>query len=189
MVSPANTSTHPNYNQIFEKLVINAAPDDKERLIGMLAYADYKEEKYQWKEQYRQSNGVSVVPAQDVQNFLLAYHEDKLNKLRNDAEEILYVFAEHYAEARAEEAYNEALENNLLSEVKNQKDGWVKAAFKGALGSLVFSIFVFLVSIVISFANPDSNYSRLFQFIVGGKEFVILPSNDCRLTPELESCQ
>ncbi|EPZ7321284.1 hypothetical protein ACXR5E_003958 [Vibrio mimicus] len=189
MVSPANTSTHPSYNQIFEKLVINAAPDAKERLIGMLAYADYKEEKYQWKEQYRQSRGVAVVPAEDVQNFLLSYHEGKLNKLRNDAEEILYVFAEHYAEARAEEAYAEALEHNLLAEVKKQKDGWIQAAFKGALGSLVFSVFAFIISIIISFANPDSNYSRLFQFVIGGKEFIILPSNDCRLVPEQQECQ
>lgn len=185
MVSQANT----NYNEIFEKLVINTASDEKERLIGMLAYADYKEEKYQWKEHYRQSKNVLDVPAQDVQHFLLAYHDNKLHKLRNDAEEILYVFAEHYAEERAEEAYNEALENNLLQEVKNQKDGWFKTVFKGALGSLLFSVFVFLLSILISFASPDSNYSRLFQFIVGDEEFVILPKSDCRLAPKPEKCQ
>ncbi|MEX0603408.1 MAG: hypothetical protein WD623_06980 [Marinobacter sp.] len=135
MVSQANTSAHPVYNHIFEKLVVEAEPDSKERLIGMLAYADYKEEKYLWKEQYRLNQQVDTIPADDVKKFLLAYHDGKLEKLRGDAEEVLYVFAEHYAEERAEEAYNEALESELLSQVKAQKDGWWTSGGKGALGS------------------------------------------------------
>jgi hypothetical protein len=38
----------PNYNQIFEKLVINCDPNSLERLIGMLAYAEYKLDKHEW---------------------------------------------------------------------------------------------------------------------------------------------
>lgn len=39
---------------------------------------DYKEEKYQWQEQYRLSQQVDTVPSEDVDKFLLAYHDGKL---------------------------------------------------------------------------------------------------------------
>ncbi|GAB2188827.1 hypothetical protein MAH1_04340 [Sessilibacter sp. MAH1] len=189
MVSPANTTMHPDYNPIFEKLVINTDPDSKDRLIGMLAYADYKEEKFQWKEQYRQSNGVDTVPKEDVKNFLLSYHDRKLNKLRSDAEEMLYVFAEHYLEEQVQDAYEEALKDELLEELKSIKehisstvtkynDGWFFSPLKSAVGSLMFAVAVFVVSVFVSFAIPDSNYSKLFQFIVGGEDFVIIKSDD-----------
>lgn len=37
----------PGYNPIFEKLVINTEEDSQKRLIGMLAYADYKLDKHE----------------------------------------------------------------------------------------------------------------------------------------------
>ncbi|EHA17622.1 hypothetical protein [Halomonas sp. HAL1] len=188
MVSQANTSSHPDYNNIFEKLVVEAGPDSKERLIGMLAYADYKEEKYQWKEQYRLTQQVDTIPADDVNKFLLAYHDGKLEKLRSDAEEVLYVFAEHYAEERAEEAYNEALGSELLSQVKAQKDGWWISGGKGALGSFLFASFAVVVSIFFSVASPDSNYAKLVHFVIGNKDFLVLEEDDCRLKSSDVDC-
>lgn len=189
MVSQANTSSHPDYNHIFEKLVVETEPDSKDRLIGMLAYADYKEEKYQWKEQYRKSQNVDSIPADDVSKFLLAYHDDKLDKLRGDAEEVLYVFAEHYAEERAEEAYNEALESELLAQVKSQKDGWWVSGVKGAFGSLLFATLAIIVSILFSVASPDSNYGKLVQFVIGNKDFLVLEKDDCRLKSSDIDCK
>lgn len=188
MVSQANTSSHPDYNHIFEKLVVETEPDSKERLIGMLAYADYKEEKYQWKEQYRLSQQVNSIPAADVKNFLLAYHDGKLGKLRGDAEEVLYVFAEHYAEERATEAYNKALESELLSQVKAHKDGWWISGVKGALGSFFFASLAVIVSIIFSVASPESNYGKLVQFVTGNKDFLVLEKDDCRLKGSDTDC-
>jgi hypothetical protein len=189
MVSQANTSSHPDYNHIFEKLVVETQPDSKERLIGMLAYADYKEEKYLWKEQYRKSQNVDSIPADDVSKFLLVYHDSKLDKLRGDAEEVLYVFAEHYAEERAEEAYKEALENELLTQVKSQKDGWWVSGVKGAFGSLLFATIAIIVSILFSVASPDSNYGKLVQFVIGNKDFLVLEEDDCRLKSSNIDCE
>ncbi|MCC4273585.1 MAG: hypothetical protein DSY86_07425 [Marinomonas sp.] len=175
-----------SYNPIFEKLVISTDPESKERLIGMLAYAEYKEEKYSWKEHYRSAKQVTEVPDEDVRNFLLAYQDERLDKLRNNAEELLYVFAEHYSEEVAKATYKQALEDELLKAVKENntdtleqvssaKDSWPIAILKGALGSLAFSFVVFCISLAFSVANPDSNYSKLFQFIIGGKDFDIIP--------------
>lgn len=189
MVLPADMSVHPGYNHIFEKLVVETEPNSKERLIGMLAYADYKEEKYQWKEQYRKNQNVESVPADDVSKFLLAYHDGKLEKLRGDAEEVLYVFAEHYAEERAKEAYNKAFEDELLNQVKSQKDGWWIAMTKGALGSLLFATVAVIVSILFSVASPDSNYGKLVQFVIGNKDFLVLEKNDCRLKSSDIDCK
>ncbi|WP_256995300.1 hypothetical protein [Gloeomargarita lithophora] len=36
------------YNPIFEKLVLQEQEDSFERVVGMLAYANYKLEKYEW---------------------------------------------------------------------------------------------------------------------------------------------
>jgi len=210
MALPASTKLHAQYNPLFETLVIKTAPDSKERLIGMLAYAEYKEEKYQWKEQYRKTNSVDIVPSEAVQAFLLAYHDRKLKKLRNDAEEILYVFAEHYAEGVTKEAYKQALNDNLLKEVRihNGKnysgikrsnssvvsqleksyDGWWKAGFKGALGSTIFAFGALIVSILFSVANPDTNYGRLVKFVIGQQEFLILHKNDCKLKTSVDGC-
>ncbi|MDF4434299.1 hypothetical protein P3441_22085 [Vibrio parahaemolyticus] len=221
MVSTANTRNHPDYNPIFEKLVIGTSPNTKERLIGMLAYSDYKEEKYQWKEQYRSANNVDEVPAQAVRDFLLAYHNGKLEKLRNDAEETLYVFASHYAEGISKDVYKQALNDNLLkevrshnnsnysaikksnitvaskvqnstsdviSEMKERYDGWWVAGFKGAFGSTIFAAVALFISILFSVANPDTNFGRLVQFIIGKQEFIILHPNDCRLKSSDTEC-
>lgn len=186
MASPDEhtSSTQKTYNPIFEKLVISTEPDTKERLIGMLAYADYKEDKYQWKEQYRKTHNVQTVPPEAVEHFLLAYHEDKFRKLLSDAEQTLYVFGETYSEDIVAEAYNDAVESNIVKEVKRYRDGWWISGFKGALGSFFFAVLVFIASLIFSLAKPDSNYSRLFQFIVSNKDFVILPVDDCRLSDE-----
>ena len=40
--SPESHNESSGYNQIFEKLVVNYDEDSVERLIGMLAYAEYK---------------------------------------------------------------------------------------------------------------------------------------------------
>ncbi|MEZ9627431.1 hypothetical protein [Aliivibrio fischeri] len=210
MVSLANTKSHPDYNPIFEKLVIGTRSNSKERLIGMLAYSDYKDEKYQWKEQYRKANSVEIVPADAVKAFLLAYHDGKLDKLRNDAEETLYVFAEHYSEKVSETVYKQALNDNLLKEVRthNSKnysaikknnasilskieksyDGWWVAGLKGALGSTIFAAIALLVSIIFSVANPDTNYGRLVKFVIGQQEFLIIHPNDCRLKSANSDC-
>lgn len=210
MVSPANTKNHENYNPLFEKLVIGTPQNSKERLIGMLAYSDYKEEKYLWKEQYRKANSVDMVPSEAVKAFLLAYHDGKLDKLRNDAEEMLYVFAEHYAESVSKEASRQALNDALLKEIRTHNnrnytgirkrnasvvtqleksyDGWWKAGLKGALGSTIFAFGALIISILFSIANPDTNYGRLVKFVIGQQEFLILHKNDCKLKSANEDC-
>ena len=193
MVSPAKTSSHPHFNKIFEKLVIETNPDEpRERLIGMLAYADYKEEKYQWKEQYRQIHQVDEIPELEVRNFLLAYHPTKLDKLRADAEYVLLVFAESYTEARENEAYERGKIDSMLDNfdgikevIKNNeknRDGWWKTGIKGAFGSFLFATMALVITAFFSIANPDTNYSKLFQYIIGNKDFIVLSTSDPRLS-------
>lgn len=199
MVSQANTTSHPNYNPIFEKLVINTDPDSKYRLIGMLAYADYKLEKYQWKEQYRQVHGEISVPPEIVSNFLLNYHDAKLKKLVSDAEATFLSFAEHYAELRIDDLYDEMKDDAVSVTVKteskviqqklsNQVEGWGVSILKGALGSALFALSVFIFSVLFSVAKPSSNYGKLIQFIIGDEEYVILPKDDCRLSNQGKTC-
>ncbi|MBQ4863035.1 hypothetical protein J8L98_15215 [Pseudoalteromonas sp. MMG013] len=199
MVSQANTTSHPQYNPIFEKLVISTNEESKYRLIGMLAYADYKLEKYQWKEHYRQVHNDTSVPPEMVANFLLNYHDAKLKKLVNDAEATFLSFAEHYAEQRIADLYNE-LKDDVVSKtvkkesqliqdtIKESTDGWFSVVLKGALGSALFAMSIFIFSVLFSVAKPSSNYGKLIQFMIGGEEYVILPMNDCRLTDSSKTC-
>ncbi|RJE76521.1 hypothetical protein CWB96_17955 [Pseudoalteromonas citrea] len=199
MVSQANTTSHPHYNPIFERLVIDSSEDSKYRLIGMLAYADYKLEKYQWKEQYRQVHGDSSVPPEVVANFLLNYHDAKLKKLLSDAEATFLSFAEHYAEQRIDDLYDELKDDAVAKTVKSESeaiqhtiglnsDSWGSAILKGALGSALFAVMIFVFSVLFSVAKPSSNYGKLIQFIIGGEEYVILPMNDCRLVDSKKTC-
>lgn len=173
--SPSNLA-HPAlvaYNPIFEQLVIDTPEASKERLIGMLAYADYKLEKYYWKSEYRQHHDSVTVPQQAVADFLLAYNDGRLDKLKNDADDFLSTFAESYAEERAAQAYQQGLA---------QQDGWWKTGLKSAFGSLLFAALVITLSIIFTIAQPQTNYARLVQYVIGGQDFVVLPTNDCRLT-------
>lgn len=43
---PLSQNDLPSYNPIFEKLVVNLEESSEDRLIGMLAYAEYKLDKY-----------------------------------------------------------------------------------------------------------------------------------------------
>ncbi|MFM2480122.1 hypothetical protein [Celerinatantimonas sp. YJH-8] len=169
------------YNHIFEKLVMGTEPLSNERLVGMIAYADYKDEKYRWKASYREVHNVNDVPVANVADFLLGYNEKRLQKLKDDAALFLTSFAAEYAEDRIEEEKEKAKDSEIIKKIGRQKDGWWVSILKGALGSFAFTVFVFLFSLLFSLAKPGSNYSKLVQFIVGNKDFIVLPVDDCRI--------
>jgi hypothetical protein len=175
------------YNPIFEKLVVNLEdnPDPEDYLVGKLAYSEYKEDKYYWKKAYQADRNVQEIPEAAVNDFLLTYGDRRLEKLKDDAREQLMVFAEIYAENQVKEAKEEAKLEALTEEIKRHRDGWWKAGFKGALGSFIFAAIVFVISALISLSQPDSNYARLFQFLIGNQEFVILPGDDCRVNDDI----
>jgi hypothetical protein len=64
-----------SYNQIFEKLVVSCDEDSVERLIGMLAYAEYKLDKHDW---MRSNPGASP---EQVEAFLSHYNAASFEKV------------------------------------------------------------------------------------------------------------
>lgn len=166
------------YNNIFEKLVININQNDTQSFFsGMLAYAMYKQEKHEWAESYRKKHNTNNIPLSDLNNFLLIYNDEYLLRLKNSAELSLIRFAELYTEIAIDLAKDEIKNISIIKEIKRYREGWWKAGLKSALGSIIFTFFAFFISVVISIANPDSNYSKLIHFIIGGKKFVIQQVN------------
>ncbi|MDS0788275.1 hypothetical protein OSB94_09255 [Proteus vulgaris] len=129
----------------------------------------YKQEKHEWAESYRKMHNTNNIPLSDLSNFLLIYSDEYLLRLKNSAE--------LYTEIAIDLAKDEIKNISIIKEIKRYREGWWKAGSKSALGSIIFTFFAFFISVVISIANPDSNYSKLIHFIIGGKEFVIQQVN------------
>ena len=86
----------PNYNQIFEKLVVSHEENSPERLIGMLAYAEYKLDKHEWMRSHPNAS------LSEKAAFLSRNSERVLGKYYTEAEYILYSYGEEYAEGVVE---------------------------------------------------------------------------------------
>jgi hypothetical protein len=159
-----------SYNQIFEKLVVSQDENSVERLIGMLAHAEYKLDKYEWV-----SSKPTVTPI-EIQAFLDRYNERMLGKYRNDAETVLLSYASQYAEAvlqeRLEKLRDEAIskelktiEANLTREIRATKVSYMKPVWQGIISSAIFTFILFILALLIRFAAPDSSIGQLLQYL------------------------
>jgi hypothetical protein len=108
-------SSQQNYNPIFEKLVLSPDEESPERLIGMIAYADYKQDKLEW---IRDNPTASPI---EKEAFLKGFTDRRLDNYRENAAGHLYAYAEVYAEERLEEELEQEKSNQLFQEVKNNE--------------------------------------------------------------------
>lgn len=103
----------PQYNQIFERLVVQEPEDSVERLVGKLAYAEYKLEKYEWSLESGED-----IPDTDLQAFLRLYNPRVLQKHRRAAENLLLAYAGEYSDSVLEDELEEGIAGKLSLEVQ-----------------------------------------------------------------------
>jgi hypothetical protein len=169
--SPESHNESSSYNQIFEKLVARYEEDSVERLIGMLAYAEYKLDKHDW---MRSNPGASP---EQVAAFLSHYNERVLKKYRTDAENFLYSYAGQYSEEVLKDQLGKlkdegiskdlkGIEARLVSEIKATEISYMKPVWQGIISSAIFAFILFIVALVIRFAAPNSGIGQLLQYFL-----------------------
>ncbi|QCS48692.1 hypothetical protein FEK30_04160 [Picosynechococcus sp. PCC 11901] len=153
------------YNQIFEKLVLSCDEDSSDRLIGMLAYAEYKLEKCEWVKK----NLSATKTKKDA--FLDSYTDRRLDKLRDEASTTLSIFAEDYAEKRLSEELQTGISQQIREATKKDLWGFCWGVFQGVAASAVFSLCLFFLALSFSLAQPESNFGKIFQFLVSSDKY------------------
>lgn len=166
----------PSYNPIFEKLVVSYEENSQERLIGMLAYAEYKLDKHEW-----MRSNPSASP-EEVAAFLSHYNERVLLKYRNDAENVLYSYAGKYAEDLLNEELEKLKDEGLSQELKNAEDrlsteikatkvSFMEPIWQGIIASAIFTFLLFIIALMIRFAAPTSSVGQLLQYLLAPEDY------------------
>jgi hypothetical protein len=178
----------PNYNQIFENLVVSQEENSPERLIGMLAYAEYKLDKHEWMSSHPNAS------LSEKAAFLSHYSERVLGKYYTEAEYILYRYGEGYAdgvvEARIEKLKDEgiskdlkSIEARLTTEIKATQISYMKAVLQGLVASAIFTFLLFILALMIRFAAPNSGIGQIIQYLVAPENYVLRVTEKNKNTP------
>lgn len=159
------------YNPIFEKLVLNTDQDSSDRLIGMLAYAEYKLQKQEYYRSYHSEHG-SCPDDGLVNEFVRRFNDRILEKQKKDATETLISFAEALTAKNLEENISELIDNSIISEIKDHnsktlsevksQNAKMTAFYINISSSLAFSFLVFIVAAAIQVRYPDSLIGKIF---------------------------
>ena len=166
----------PNYNPIFEKLVVQTNVDSPERLVGMLAYAEYKLSKHEWTIENPNAS------QQDMASFLSYFNDRILDRHRTDAENLLYNFAGLYADDLLQDEVQKIEEKRLLQEldeakkhiteeINKSKTGYWKPVWQGIVASSMFTFALFVLALLIRFAAPQSSVGQLIQYLSSPNEY------------------
>lgn len=168
-------STSFKYNPIFEKLVVNQERDSVERLIGMLAYAEYKLDKHEWMKQNPNAS------QQLLDAFLSHYSDRVLDKYRDEAQNTLYVYGEEYSQYQLKDKLLAYKEEAVMTQVKGTEKNLTEAiekrtSLKGAIwaglwSSTIFTFLLFLIALLIRFGAPDSSIGKLIQYLTSPAEY------------------
>jgi hypothetical protein len=166
----------PSYNQIFEKLVASHEENSLERLIGMLAYAEYKVDKHEW-----MHSNPSASPT-DLAAFLSHYSERILDRYRENAENVLYSYAGVYAEKilreQLEKLKDEGIskdlkstEDRLTQKIKDTKQSYMAPVWQDVIASAIFTLILFIVALIIRFSAPNSGIGQLLQYLLAPENY------------------
>jgi hypothetical protein len=154
-----NSPNQPNRNPIFEKLVLDHPDRTPERLIGMIAYAEYKQDKVDW---------IKAAPSaseEEVKAFLRIYNDRKLDECRAKAENHLLRYAGAYAKKELERILEEEKSKQLFQEIQRVKTSYWNAVGQGVLASLIFAIGVGLLSLIYSAARPSGGFAKVIEYL------------------------
>lgn len=159
-----NNQNTGSYNPIFEKLVVEyKETEDENYLVGMLAYADYKEEKYEWIKSHPNYS------EEQLQGYLDHYYDNTLNKLRDRARNFLYNYANFYAQ----NVLDKELDSYKEEVVKKSKTNFWKGVWEGVVASALFTAFLSVTAIAVGGLAPNTNFGKLIKYLVSTEQYEI----------------
>ena len=154
----------------------------------MLAYAEYKVDKHEW---IRSHPNASL---SEKAAFLSHYSERVLGKYYTEAEVILYVYADGYAngvvETRIEKLRDEgiskdlkSIEDRLTTEIKATHIRYMKPVWQGVVASAIFTFLLFIFALIIRVSAPNSGIGQIIQYLVAPENYELRVIEKNKNTP------
>jgi len=147
---PMNPTNQPKYNQIFDKLVSIYPDQSSERLIGMIAYAEYKRDKAEWMQSKPTASKI------EMEAFLRSYNDRKLNEYRERASSLLLQYAAAYSKNKLEETLEAEKSKQLIQEIRGAKNSYWSGIGQGVVASFIFSFLLFVIGVLFTIQSPNS---------------------------------
>lgn len=178
-----------SYNPIFEKLVIDTEEDSSDRLIGILAYGEYKLNKYEYFNDFHAKFDRALKDEEEEQ-FLLCFNDRRLDEMRSSAETRLYAFADTYLDEQLSSIQKDAVDNSIVRTVENIGEKALKGVKKysgfwpsivlSALGALLYTVVTALIILLFTVVNPDSTVAKLTRAFLTDQKIIIqtMPQED-----------
>lgn len=151
----ASSGGQPRYNEIFEQLV---QKDDD--LVGMIAYALYKQHKREWLLKFEARERRRPTPP-EVLLFVEAQTQSQLLRLRQTAEFVLSEYSETIVEIEKPSIQRAALETELANATKGTlskiegNSRWYKQIGTGIASAAAWSIILLVLLLVLAVFGVD----------------------------------
>lgn len=134
-----------NYNTVYEKVV--RRDDD---LVGLIAYALYKQNKRDWLIQQRQRKGKDPTET-ELGAYLTAQQLDRtIQMYRDQAEAVLKDFGEQVIERATPELQQAAISGKIEETLR-----WYKQLPTGIAAAFIYTVILILIALVLRYAGID----------------------------------
>ncbi|MFC6672514.1 hypothetical protein [Marinobacterium aestuariivivens] len=167
-----------DHNPILRKLIIEE-DDLSLSLIGRLAYAEYKIQKFEFFRDTEVNEGRSPT-CEELRGFLRNYNDRRLDQLRSEAEQTLFEFADEISQQfLTEQTRNSAVLREVETSNKKFKGELDvvkthitdrtsnKTGFFLGVGASIASTFVLAILLaIIGASSHKSNFGKLYRAIV-----------------------
>nr|WP_067297346.1 hypothetical protein [Marinobacterium profundum] len=179
----------PVHNPILRKLVIDE-DDLPLALIGRLAYAEYKLQKFEFYRDTEENEGRSPTP-EELRGFLRNYNDRRLEQLRSEAEQTLFAFADEISQQflteqtrnssvlKQVEASNSQVIDDLV-DVKSHitdRTSTKTGLLLGMGASIASTVILALLIAIIGASSHNSNFGKLYRAIVLNEGTISLNPN------------
>ena len=147
------------FNFIYKKLV-----EKEGDMVGHIAYSLYKKQKIAFIEKWRSEHENAYIPEDVLENFHTAASTDEsINDYRRNANAILQRFTSGVLDKEAKNIQKQCVENQvrtlvtIVEKMKPKPTSWKTQYFHGAsqsaLGSLLFALFIAIISFIIYYGG------------------------------------
>lgn len=150
------------YNFIYRKLV-----QDRDDIVGHVAYSLYKENKIQFIENFKKEHGGIEPGDKDFEAFhKISCLPDNINNYKRSAVELLRSFMNELLAEEAKEIENNVFRNHedmlkrIVSELKPVKKSWWRELGMSILSTLVIILFIAFISFLLSLS--DKGFQIIF---------------------------
>lgn len=144
------------YNEVYEKLV--REPGD---LVGMIAYALYKDSKRDWILRFEKDENRRPDEDETFRGYVRAQGDRELDRLRNQAEDLLAEYSGVVLEEAAPRIREQALQTEALTQAKSlhsqveRNTRWYMGIGANVAGAFLYSVLLVILVLILRWVDVD----------------------------------